>query len=449
MGSRAAPPRLGKVAILIQLLIILALVLLNGVLAGSEIALVALRKTRIDHLVTEKTPGAEAAKRLRKDPEHLLATVQIGVTVITEAAAAFSGSHLAKEMEPFFASFPFLARSAEQVSLVLVVVGLAFLTLWLGELVPKSLALRSAERYGLLVSRPLLGLSYVLKPAVWLLTVTSNLVLRVFGDKTTFAESRLSPGEIQQLVDEATEAGSVDPRAGEIASRAIDFADLTASQVMVPRQKIVGMPRNASTEEIKRIVLEHGHTRMPVYEGMIDNVVGYVTIRDLMAIFAEQRLLVLEDAIRPAFIVPESMRAVDLLGEMKKRKIQIAVVVDELGATSGIVTTEDLVEELVGDIASEHDLDAPSPIQRESNGTVVVRGEVPLREVNRELDLELPEGETWTTLAGLALELAGRIPKVGEKFTAEDGTTLEIVAATPRHVKSIRLVLPPKSDDSE
>lgn len=430
-------------------MIILALVLLNGVLAGSEIALVALRKTRIDQLVGEKVPGAEAVRKLRKDPEHLLATVQIGVTVITEAAAAFSGSHLAKEMEPFFASFPMLAHSAEQVSLVIVVVSLAFLTLWLGELVPKSLALRSAERYGLLVSRPLLGLSFVFKPAVWMLTWASNIVLRVFGDRTTFAESRLSPGEIQQLVDEATEAGSVDPRAGEIASRAIDFADLTASQVMVPRQKIVGIPRQATTDEIKRIVLEHGHTRMPVYEGMIDNVVGYVTIRDLMAIFAEQRLLVLEDAIRPAFIVPESMRAVDLLGEMKKRRIQIAVVVDELGATSGIVTTEDLVEELVGDISSEHDLDKPSPIQRQADGSAIVKGEVPLRDVNRELDLDLPEGETWSTLGGLCLELAGRIPKTGEKFTASEGTVLEIVAATPRHVKTVRVVPAPPPPPEE
>ncbi len=418
-------------------------------MAGSEIALVSVRKTRIDQLVNEKRAGADAVKKLRKDPEHLLATVQIGVTVITEAAAAFSGSHLAKELEPYFAAIPMFAHSAEQISLGVVIVLLAFLTLWLGELVPKSLALRSAERYGLFVSRPLLGLSWLLKPAVWALTWASNVVLRVFGDKTTFAESRLSPGEIQQLVDEATEAGSVDPQAGEIASRAIDFADLTASQIMVPRHKIIGLPRNSTTDEIKQIVLEHGHTRMPVYEGMIDNVVGYVTIRDLMAIFAEQRLILLEDAIRPAFIVPETMRAVDLLSEMKKRKIQIAVVVDELGATSGIITTEDLVEELVGDIASEHDLDKPSPIQHEPGGAVIVRGEVPLRDVNRELDLDLPEGETWSTIAGLCLELAGRIPKVGETFTASDGSTLEIVAATPRHVKSVRIVpaKPAKSDD--
>ncbi len=442
-SPRRAPgiigPPLERSPIFSQLLVILVLILLNGVLAGSEIALVSIRKTRIDQLVSEKRAGADAIKKLRKDPEGILATVQIGVTVITEAAAAFSGSSIAKYLEPYFRSIPFLARSAEQLSLAIVIVGLAFVTLWLGELVPKSIALRSAERYGLVISRPLLGLSWLFKPFVWALTATSNLVLRLFGLHTNFTESRLSPGEIQQLVDEATEAGSVDPAAGEIASRAIDFADLTAAHVMVPRQKIEGIPRGATPAELRRIILEQGHTRMPVYEGVIDNVIGYVTIRDLMTLVVEERLLVLDDVIRPAFTVPESMRAVDLLSEMKTRRVQIAIVVDELGATSGIVTTEDLIEELVGDLSSEHDpVNAPR-ILREAGGSSLVGGEVPIRDVNRELELKLPEGETWSTLAGLCLQLAGRIPSAGDRFHTEDGTSLEIVSATPRHVKSVRI----------
>lgn len=417
-------------------------------LAGSEIALVSIRKTRVDQLVHEKRAGASAIKKLRNDPEAILATVQIGVTVITEAAAAVSGHSLSKQIEPYLEQISFIRAQAGQVSLVLVVVSLAFLTLWLGELVPKSLALRSSEKYGLLISRPLLGLTYVLRPAIWLLTWSSNLVLRFFGDKTNFSESRLSPGEIQQLVDEATEAGSVDPAAGEIASRAIDFADLTAEEVMVPRQKIIGIPKSASMEEIRRIVLETGHTRMPVFDGVIDNVVGYVTLRDLMTLLIEKQLLVLEDVLRPAFTVPEPMRAVDLLAEMKKRRLQIAVVVDDLGATSGIITLEDLVEELVGEISSEHDQDKPAPILPEANGaTAIVRGDVPIRELNRELECELPEGETWTTVAGLCLHLAGRIPVVGDKFVADDGTKLEIVSATPRSIKSVRVT--PKVKEKE
>ncbi|MFO0615239.1 MAG: hemolysin family protein [Polyangiaceae bacterium] len=438
-----------QVAILVELLVIFVLILLNGVLAGSEIALVSIRKTRVDQLVQEKRAGAAAIKKLRKDPEAILATVQIGVTVITEAAAAVSGHSLSIQLEPYIRQLKIFGNSAGQVSLVLVVVSLAFLTLWLGELVPKSIALRSSERYGLLISRPLLGLTYVLKPAIWMLTWSSNLVLRFFGDKTNFSESRLSPGEIQQLVDEATEAGSVDPAAGEIASRAIDFADLTAAHVMVPRQKIIGIPKSASMPELRRIVLETGHTRMPVFDGVIDNVVGYVTLRDLITLLIEQQLLLLDDVLRPAFTVPESMRAVDLLQEMKQRKLQIAVVVDELGATSGIITLEDLVEELVGEISSEHDQDKPVPIVKEASGSALVRGDVPIREVNRELELELPEGETWTTVAGLCLHLAGRIPSVGDSFEAEDGSKLEVVSATPRSIKSVRVTPKPPEKGAE
>jgi len=415
-------------------------VLVHGVLAGSQIALVSLRKTRVDELVNEKKKGAEAVKHLRGDPERFIATVQITMTALGAAAGAFGGTSVARELEPMLAKVPFLESSSHTVAFVVTVSLITYWELVLGELVPKSLGLRAGERYVLAFSRPLLWLAFISRPLVWFLTASSNLVLRIFGDSTSFAESRLSPGEIQQLVDEASEAGAMDPAAGEIASRAIDFADLTAAQVMVPRKKVVGIPKGAKTEEIRRIVLEHGKMRMPVYDELVDNVIGYVTVRDLMALFIEQQLLVLEDAIRPAFKVPETMRAVDLLAEMRKRRLQLAIVVEEGSAMSGIVTIEDLVEELVGEIASEHEAEEPASVQQQPDESLLVRGDVPIRDLNREHDLDLPEGDTWSTVAGLALELAGRIPKAGEKFTAEDGTILEVLVATPRQVRRVRLV---------
>lgn len=434
---------------LTDLVVITLLLLGNGLFSGSEIALVSVRKTRIDQLVAEKKGGALAAKYLRSHPEQFLATVQIGVTVMGTLAGAYGGASLAKHLTPVAASVPWLAESADKIALAMVVGIISYLELVVGELVPKSLALRAADRFSLLISRPMLYLSYLARPLVWFLTASSNVVLRLFGDRTNFTEARLSPGEIQQLVDEATEAGSVDPAAGEIASRAIDFADLTASHVMVPRQRVVGIPRGAGAEQIRQIVIEHGRTRMPVFEEVIDNVVGYVTIRDLMALFVESKLLVLEDALRPAFMVPESMRAVDLLGEMRKRRVQLAIVVDDLGSTSGIVTLEDLVEELVGEIASEHEEQEPAQIQLESDGVALVRGETPIRDVNREMELELPEGETWSTIAGLVLDLAGRIPAVGSSFEATGGVRLEVVAASPRQVKRVRVIPPPRPPEDD
>ncbi len=415
--------------------------LANGTLAGAEIAVVSIRKTQIDQLVSAGRGGANALKRLRKDPETFLATVQIGITVVGTSAGAFGGKALVKYIEPSLAAIPALRDSADEIALALVVVCLVFLELVVGELVPKSLALRYAETFGLMMARPLYWMSIGAKPLVWLLTASSNLVLRIVGDKTNFTETRISPGEIQQIVDEATEAGSVHPDVGEIASRAIDFADLLTHDVMVPRQRVVGIPRNATMREVRDLVLEHGKTRMPVYDEKIDNVVGYVTIRDLMALLVEQQLLVLEDAIRPAFKVRESKRAVDLLSEMRQRRTQLAIVVDDGGAMTGLVTLEDLVEELVGEIADEHEDPKPNPIQKEANGWVV-RGDTPIRDVNRELDISLPESENWTTLAGLCLELAGRIPAMGARLKTEDGVELEIVAASPRQVKRVR-VRPP------
>lgn len=422
-----------------ELLVILILVLVNGVLSGSEIAVVSLRSTRIQELVASRGSAAEAVRALRKDPERFLATVQIGITVVGAAAAAFGGSTFAKDLAPVIGSVPWLAARAEAVAFALVVGLISYFSVVLGELVPKSLALRYAERYALLIARPMVWLSWLARPVVWLLTASSNVVLRVFGDSTTFTESRLSPEELQQMVDEAAKTGTVDPHAGKIASRALEFADLTAAHVMVPRRRVVALPKDAGSDDIRRVVLEQGHSRLPVYEGSLDNVIGYVTIRDIIAISWERPLFILQDVMRPVYFVSESMRAVELLNEMRRRRIQFAVVVDEQGGMSGIVTLEDLVEELVGDIFSERDTAAPERIRVEAGGVALVLGDVPVRTVNRELDLDLPEGESWSTIAGLCLELAGRIPGLGERFTAPDGTTMEIVEATPRHIRVVRV----------
>lgn len=417
--------------------------LVNGLLAGAEIAVVAFRKTRVEQLVNEGRSAAQAVKRLQDDPERFLATVQIGITVVGATAGAFGGSRVAMDIAPLIREIPFLARYADEIALGIVISLISYLSIVLGELVPKSLALRAAERYALFIGRPLVALSWIARPFVWFLTASSNLVLRLFGDRTTFTETRLSPEELQQIVGEATEAGSVDRTAGEIALRAIDFGELTAADVMIPRVRVVALPRHASPDEVQRIVLEQGHTRMPVYEGTRENVVGYVTLKDLMAIFLERQLIVLEDALRPPYFVPEAMRAVDLLGEMRKRRLQLAIVVDEGGAMSGIVALEDLLEELVGEIFSEHDDGETESIRAEPGGSALVRADTPIRDVNRALEVELPEEGDWSTIAGLCLALAGRIPTVGERFTAPGGTVLEIVEASPRQVRTVR-VYPPE-----
>ncbi len=419
------------------------MVLANGLFAGAEIAVVTLKKARIQELADGGNRGARAVLGLRENPERFLATVQIGITVVGATAAAFGGASVAARLRPVFERSAWFQNEAEALALAIVVGIISYLSIVLGELVPKSIALRSAERFAVLVARPLVALSWLSRPLVWLLSVSANAVLKPFGDRTTFTETRHSVDELQDMVEEAAKSGSLHPGAGEIASRALELPALSVADVMVPRQDVIMIPRRASHDEVRRILLEHTHNRMPVFEDRVDNVVGYVSIRDLLAVAWEQRLVVLEDVIRPAYFVPESKRAVELLQEMQLRHVKLAIVVDEYGGTSGIVTIEDLIEELVGDIFSEYTVGAASPIRRDDDGSAIVAGATPIRDVNRELGIELPEGATWSTVAGLCLELLGRVPVIGESMSTLNGIGLEIVDASPRSIRAIRVRTPP------
>jgi putative hemolysin len=424
--------------IVLELIFIFVLVLANGLLSGAEIAVVATRRTRLEELLDNGKRSARAVLVLKDNPERFLATVQIGITLVSATAAAFGGASIAREISPIFAATPWLAAHADDLALAVVIAVISYLSIVVGELVPKSLALRNAERYSLLVGRPLVALSWTARPLVWMFTKSSNALLLPFRDQTTFTEAKYSVEELQQLVGEAAKAGSVHPEAGEIASRAFDFAELQADDVMVPRQEVVMLPRKATAGEVQRILLEHTHTRLPVFDGEVDNVVGYVNVKDILAVAWDPRLFILEDLIRPAFFAPESLSALELMKEMKQRRLPFAIIVDEQGGMAGIVTMEDLVEELVGEIFSEHAAKDPALIEKEPGGTALVSGLAALREVNRELGLDLPEGD-YTTLAGLCLALGGRIPVVGDTFVIPQQASLEIVDASPRRVRTVRV----------
>ncbi len=426
-----------------EVVIILALVIANGVFAGAEIAIISVRKSRIQELAAQGGHRARAVLALRNQPEAFLATVQIGITVIGAAAAAFGGAALARRLTPTLAAVPMLAPYADELALATVVALVSYLSLVLGELVPKSLAMRASERYALAVARPLLALAWVTRPLVWLLTTSSNLVLKPFGDHTTFVEARLSPDELRQLVVEAAKVGSVDAEAGEIAARAIDFGFLTVTQVMVPRTQVVAIARNTAQEEILRSLLEEGHSRVPVYEHTPDTIMGYITAKDALAMTCNQQLIVLEDIIRPAYFVPATARAVDVLRNLQERRTHLAIVVDEHGGLAGIVTLEDLVEELVGDIFSEHDAPETSIVE-ETPDTALVQGHVSVRELNRRLNVDLPETYPSASIAGLCIALAGRIPEVGARLTLADGMVLEVAEASPRLVRRVRVIRPPR-----
>jgi putative hemolysin len=422
-----------------EILVILALILLNGVFAGAEIALIALRRTRLHELASGGSRGARAALALKERPERLLATVQIGITAVGASAAAYGGSTIARDLAPVLRDLG-AGRYAEETAFGLVVVAITYLSVVVGELVPKSLALHAAEGYALAVSRPLVGLAALMRPLVWLLTASANAILLLFRDRTTFVEARHSPEELQQYVEDAALDGSLDPRAGEIASRAFEFGELPVSAVMVPRRQIAAIDATAPLDSIRDAIVAGGFSRYPVHDGHLEGVQGYLVAREVLGVLAAGRPLDLRAITRPIHFVPDTTPAAAALKELQRLRAPLALVVHEVGAVVGLVTIEDLVEELVGEILSEDDEPPPS-IEPEPDGSYVVQGALAVHEVNRSLDIELP-GDEADTIGGLCVARRGWIPRAGERFEFDGGVVLEVLEATARRVISVRVRLP-------
>lgn len=425
--------------------VVMGLMLLNGVFAGAEIAVLSVRKTRIAELMQAGHRGARAVHWLRHQPERFLATVQIGITVVGTAAAAFGGERIADDIRDRLRTVPGVGAWAAPLGLVAVIALISVLEIVVGELVPKSIALRHAERYALVMGPVLRTMASGVKPLVWLLTRASNAVLKLFGDSTSFTEARLSPEEIQELVEEAARTGSIDAKSSEIASRALDFRDLRASDVMVPRPQIVALPKDATPEALRAALGPHRYARVALYDTQPDNLVGYVSLKDVLAQGLEGAAFSLATPMRPALFVPESAKAADLLKRLQTERAAMAFVVDEAGAVRGLVTVEDLVEELVGEILSEQD-PAPAALAPEADGSVLVPGTMTIRDVMRALEVTLPEPEGFTSMAGLCIHLGERIPRVGETFALPEGWSLRVEDASVRRVRSLRLLPPAQTD---
>ncbi|MBM4358508.1 MAG: HlyC/CorC family transporter, partial [Deltaproteobacteria bacterium] len=359
----------------LELAVIVALTLVNGVFTGAEIAMLSVRKTRLEALANQGSTSARAALRLRRSPETLLATIQIGITVIGASTAVFGGVRLEEPLATLFLRLG-VGSASGTLAFALVIVLVSYLSLVLGELVPKSLALRSSERFALAIAPPLVGLSALSRPLVWLLTASSNVVLRPFRDRTTFSESRLAPDELQQLVEESAAAGALHPCAGELASRAIDLARLKVNALMTPRTRIVVLDAGAPEAEILDTIRRHPHARYPVFEGDFETVMGYVLARETYEAMLGGTF-VSPGKLRPVTFFPETTPAIEVLRALQSTRQQLGLVVDEQGSIAGLVTIEDIVEDLFGDILEEHETPRRSVWRDEADGSVLASGDAP------------------------------------------------------------------------
>jgi putative hemolysin len=408
----------------VEIGLVLLLVVVNAAFAGSEVALISLREGQLRRLEQEGDQGRLVAK-LARDPNQFLATIQIGITLAGFLASAAAAVSLAEPLVPLL---DFLGRAAEPAAVVLVTLVLTYLTLVAGELAPKRIALQRPERWARRAARPLAVMSTLTRPAVWLLSRSTDLLVRLAGGDPGRQREAVTEEEVRDLI--AT-GGVFRPEQRRILVDAIEVGERRLNDVLVPRRDVVTLPAQASVQEGIRRLVESGHSRAPVYRGDPDDVLGIVHLRDLVD--AEGRIT---DHARSALALPESMGVLDALRRLQAEREQLAIVIDEYGGVEGIVSLEDLLEELVGEIYDEFDPDSAA-VQRQPDGSLVLPGSFPVHDLP-DLGISLPEGP-YATIAGLILDRLGHLPDKGEAVEV-DGWRLEVLDVDRRAITRVRLV---------
>lgn len=424
----------------LELVVVLLLILANGFFAGVELAIVSVRRGRIAQLAAAGNKQARIVEQLHADPHRFLATVQIGVTLVGTLASAVGGAAAVEYIKPHLQQAPIrlVSNAAEPLALFLVVGCIAYLSLILGELVPKALALQYSEQIALGVARPIRFLARVGGLAVSILTLSSRTVLRLLGIKVRGEQAFITQEEIQHLIAEAQETGSVSPEQHDIIRNVFEFSRTQVREVMVPRTRMVALDLGLGRQELLRVVVESQYSRFPVYQGEIDNIVGFVHGKDLLGAAVQTPDFDLESLIRRPLFVPEAKKINDLLRELQRGHIHMAMVVDEYGSLCGVVTTEDLLEELVGEIEDEHDLGEPQRIQPLPEGGYLVDALLPLNDLEDLLGVQFADDVPYETLAGLILFELGRFPLAGETLVWEN-YRLSCVKVTPTAIRKVKV----------
>ncbi|NTV65223.1 MAG: HlyC/CorC family transporter [Oscillochloris sp.] len=405
---------------MIELLIIVVLSLANGMFAATEIAMVSARRGRLEQRAEDGSSGAQVALQLQDDPTRFLSAVQVGITLIGTLSGVFAGATLADQIAPLLQTLPSVGIYAAPLAQALVVVLVSYLSLVLGELVPKRLALQSAESVATLMAPPMSFLAWFSTPVINVLTFTSDLLLRLLG-RANVEEERVTEEDIRALVREGAQGGTVEPQEQQFIESIFKFSDRAVRHIMTPRHDVEMLDAEATLGEVIDELLASGYSRFPIYEETPDKIIGTVHVRDLLLLYRRQGdQALVREAVSPPLYVPENSRASALLATFRKSRRHMALVVSELGGIEGVVTLEDVLEEIVGEIGDEYDeIETPAVVTRE-DGSMLVEGSLNIDDVKHLLDEDdLPDEETYRfdTLAGFVISLLGRIPTTGDVVT--------------------------------
>ncbi|HOA40938.1 MAG: hemolysin family protein [Halanaerobiales bacterium] len=402
-----------------ELLLLMLLVALNAFFAATEIALISLNDNKIRYMAEEGNKKASLLIKILGEPSKFLATIQIGITLAGFLASAFAADTFAGPLVELIkkTNLPISETVLKNVSVILITIILSYFTLVFGELVPKRLAMKKAESISFFVVTPLRALSTITSPFVKLLTVSTNFIVRLFGIDPAAEEEMVTEEEIRMLVDVGEEKGAIDESEKEMINNIFEFDNKVVSDIMTHRTEIVGIPTSASIKDIIEIVKSAKFTRYPVYEDNIDDIIGILNIKDLIQLTEDRNQFDLNQIIRQPYYVPASKKADELFRELQSTKTHMAVAIDEYGGTAGIVTIEDLLEEIVGNIFDEYDVEEKE-FEKIDDNTFIINGVASLDRVTEFLKVDLPIDD-YDTLSGFLIGQLGRIPEAGETPVVE------------------------------
>jgi CBS domain containing-hemolysin-like protein len=419
-----------------DLFLTLLLVLLNGYFVAAEFALVKVRSSQIDLLAQKGSKRAKIAQLLVQKLDSYLSATQLGITLASLGLGAF-GEHVMSEIVRNFFLNINVNVNEHLVTVPIAFTLITFFHITLGEQVPKMFGIKYPLEMILFIAWPMRIFFMVFSPFIWLLNKSSNIILRILGIKKVGEDDVHTEEELRLILTESEEGGMIKPSENELIQNVFDFDDRLVKQIMVPQNKISALDVELGRNEMTKRVIDEGYSRLPVYLGDIDNVIGVVHSKDLLKAVIDNKFKTIRDIMRPAHFIPESMHVNNLLRDFQKLHIQMAIVTNEFGATAGVVTMEDIIEELVGEIQDEHDEEHPK-VEKKSETEYLVNAHSSISDVNESLPMTFPESPKYETVSGLINFLWGRIPGVNEK-KQYGGYEITIIQRKKQTVESVKL----------
>jgi putative hemolysin len=421
-----------------EVFLIAILILLNGYLAGTEIAVVTARRSHIKQLAESGKKNAKIFLKLREEPDRFLATIQIGITTVSVLASAVGGAAAVKVIKPTLQAVPLkiISLGSEPIAIGIVVVIITYFSVIFGELVPKSIALMHPETIGLWTARSIDTFSRMAAIFVRILTFSTSIVLTPFGRKPFTERAYITEEEVKMLIKEGRKHGVFEPTEERILQSVFEFTDMSVKEVMVPDTRMVMVQIDKSVGEIISIIEEEQFSRYPVFGKEPNDIRGILYAKDFLTTFAKTGQVGIRKIIKPPYFIPETMKISLLLREMQKKRIHMALVVDEYGGISGLVTIEDLIEEIVGEIRDEYDIE--SPVIQLSDGTILIDASISLRDLKEDHHIQLPESPEYETLGGFLMTTLQKIPQAGDRVEIE-GKRIKIVEMVGQRISKVKL----------